>query len=150
HVDYAYYMKGLIHYSDAEGFFGKYWGQGRKERDTSSLRKAYSAFNTLITTFPQSTYTPDAKLRLVFLRNLLAENELVAAEYYLRRGAYLAALNRASFVVANFDQSPSIPDALAIMVKAYRKMELPDLAQDTYSVLALNFPQSPYLDKLRS
>lgn len=148
HVDYAYYMKGLIHYSEAEGMFGKYLPNDRSERDPTSLRKSYNAFKAVVTAFPRSRYTPDAKLRMVYLRNVLADNELVAGNFYYKKGAYLAAANRANYVLANFDQSPAIPAALALMVKAYRKLDQPILAQDAYQILAINYPQSPYIEEL--
>jgi len=148
HVDYAYYMKGLIHFSEAMGYWNRFLPLDREDRDPTAAKKALNNFNILVQTFPQSEYIEDAKLRMVYLRNLLADNELVAARFYMQKGAYMAAANRASFVVANFDQSPSLPEALAIMVEAYRKLELPRLANDSYQVLALNYPNSHYLKKL--
>jgi outer membrane protein assembly factor BamD len=147
-VDYAYYMKGLIHYSESLGFFTKYLPMERVDRDATSAKKAVQAFQVLTTTFPNSIYTEDAKQRIVYLRNLLAETELVAARFYLRKGAYLAAANRASNVISQFDQSPYMAEALYIMVRAYRKLDLPQLANDSYRVLALNYPESRYLQDL--
>lgn len=147
-VDYAYYMKGLIHYSESLGSFTKYLPMERVDRDATSPKKAVQAFQVLITRFPNSIYTQDAKQRIVYLRNLLAETELVAARFYFRKGAYLAAANRASNVISQFDQSPYMAEALAIMVKSYRELELPQLANDAYRVLALNYPDSKYMQEL--
>jgi outer membrane protein assembly factor BamD len=147
-VDYAYYLKGLIHYTEAVTVFSKYLPLQREERDTTPLKKGLAAFNTLITNYPQSMYAPDAKLRMVHMRNLLATSELVAARFYMQKKAYLAAANRCAYVIANFDQTPTMPEALAIQVQAYRKLKLNDLANDSYRVLKLNYPQSSYIKEL--
>lgn len=147
-VDYAYYMKGLIHFSETEGFLSNYLPSRRQDRDSSSAKKAIAAFNTVITQYPRSIYVENAKMRLVFLRNLVAQSELTAARFYLQKGANLAAVNRASYVIANFDQTPSMPEALAIMVMAYRNLELPELAQSSYEVLKLNYPNSSFVEEL--
>lgn len=147
-VDYAHYMKGLIHFSEAEGFFSRYLLISRNDRDMTFAKKGVAAFNYILTTYPDSIYAPDSQYRMLYLRNLLAENEIVAASFYLRKGAYLAAANRANYVIANFDQSPSMPEALFILTQAYRLLELPDLADDAFRVLALNYPDSDYTAKL--
>jgi outer membrane protein assembly factor BamD len=147
-VDYAYYMKGLIHFSEAMGFFNRYLPMEREDRDPTPAKKALSAFTLLTQQYPNSQYANDAKQRIIYLRNLVAQNELVAANFYLRKGAYLAAANRASFVVTNFDGSPSLAEALSIMVKAYRALELNDLANDAYRVLALNYPDSRFTQEV--
>jgi len=147
-VDYAYYMKGLIHYAEAVTVFSKYLPLQREERDTTPLKKGLSAFNVLVTNYPNSIYTPDAKLRMVYMRNLLATSEVVSARYYMKKGAYLAAANRCAYVIANFPGTSSVDEALALQVKAYRELQLPDLAQNSYRVLVLNYPHSPYLKEL--
>jgi len=139
-VDYAYYIKGLIYFSESLGYFTKYLPMEREERDPTSPKKAFAAFSVLIIQYPHSVYVQDAKQRMIYLRNLIAENELVAARFYMRKGAYLAAANRANSVIAQFDQSPSIPEALRIMRDAYRELNLNDLANDADRVLALNYP----------
>lgn len=148
HVDYVYYMKGLVHYSQALGLFSKYLPMEREERDPLPAKKAFHAFQVLTTAFPHSLYAPDAHLRMIYLRNLLAKSNLLSAHFYLKKGAYLAAANRANYIIANFDQSPSIPEALAIMVQAYRQLNLMDLAHDAQRVLVLNYPDSPLLKTL--
>jgi outer membrane protein assembly factor BamD len=148
-VDYAYYLKGLIYFDEALGFMGKYLPIEICSRDPSSAKKAIHAFYDLIKAFPNSCYAEDAKQRIVYLRNLLADSELVAARFYMVKGAYLAAANRASFVIANFDQTPSLPEALYIAVLANRELDLPDLANDNLEVLAINYPNSDYLELLK-
>ena len=147
HVDYAYYMKGLINFNEALGFYGKYF-KDHEERDTTTAKKGIQAFNSLLSAFPNSTYAPDAAQRVLYLRNQVAAHELVAARFYMRKGAYLAASNRANIVIEEFDQTPSMPEALAIMINAYRKLELNHLADDAYRVLVLNYPNSPYVEEL--
>lgn len=149
HVDYVYYMKGLIHFNESLGFFGKYL-KGNEERDPTSAREGIQAFSMLVSTFPDSIYAADATLRLVYLRNVLAAHELVAARYYMRKCAYVAAINRANVILTEFDQSPSMPEALAIMVEGYRALELPELAQDSYKILVLNYPGSNLIEALDS
>lgn len=148
HVDYAYYMKGLIHYNESLGYFSKYLPMEQRDRDVSSAKKGLVAFQTLISQYPDSIYTNEAKQRMIYLRNLLAESDLVVARYYLRKGAYLASANRAGFILAQYDQSPSMPEALAIMVQAYRKLHLHDLANDAYQVLVYNYPDSEFAKQL--
>ncbi|MBS0288535.1 MAG: outer membrane protein assembly factor BamD [Proteobacteria bacterium] len=147
-VDYAYYMKGLTHYSETQGFVTNYLPIERADRDITSLKKSLQAFQILTTRYPQSIYVMDAEQRMIYLRNVLAENELFAARFYLNKGAYLAAANRASIVITQFDRTPSMAQALFIMIQAYRKLELYDLANDTYRVLAFNYPDSIYLNEL--
>lgn len=149
HVDYAYYLRGLIYFEESLGFFGKYLPIEVKDRDPTSAKKALHAFYSLIKAFPDSCYVDDAKQRIVYLRNVLAENELVAARFYMIKGAYVAAANRASYVIANFDQTPSLPEALYIAVLANRNLKLNDLAEENYAVLALNYPRSNFLELLR-
>ncbi len=147
-VDYAYYLKGLINYEESFGTLGKYLPMESCDRDPTSAKRALNAFYDLIKAFPHSRYTNDAKQRVIYLRNLLAENELVAARFYMVKGAYVAAANRASYIVANFDQTPSIPEALYIAVAANRKLELFDLANTNYEVLAYNYPDCEFVELL--
>lgn len=147
-VDYAYYMKGLIHFSETVGFWGRYFPMNRAERDPLSAKKALASFQHLVNNYPNSVYANDAKKRMIYLRNLIAENELFAARFYLKKGAYLAAANRSNYIIVHFDKAPQTEEALAIMVQAYRALERDALAQDAYTVLQLNFPQSEFVKKL--
>ncbi len=148
-VDYAYYLKGLAAYKiDADSFLGFVAGK-RSQRDPKSARQAFQYFSELIKRFPESEYSADARQRMVYLRNLLAEYELNVANYYLKRGAFLAAVNRAKYVLENFQRTPSVPDALVIMVQAYRKLGTSDLAGDALRVLESNYPEHPQLAVLK-
>lgn len=140
HVDYAYYLKGLIYFSRDIGFLGRVFQQDTSSRDTSSGKLAFSEFTTLVKRFPQSKYAPESRLRALYLRNSLAQHEIHVASYYITRKAYVAAVNRCKYVIQNFDQSHALPDALKIMAIAYDKLELPVLAADARRVLQTSYP----------
>ncbi|MBF0471617.1 MAG: outer membrane protein assembly factor BamD [Gammaproteobacteria bacterium] len=139
-IDYAYYLRGLASYDLDPGFFEKLGGQDRSERDPQRARESFNYFKQLVTRFPESRYKPDSIERMKKLRNSLARYEIHVADYYLRRGAYIAAINRAKYVVENYRQTPSVPDALKIMVRGYRQLDMKGLADDTLRVLELNHP----------
>lgn len=146
-VDYAYYMRGLANYNEGKGLFERFTTTDLTERDPGAARQSFNDFSQLVTRFPNSEYAPDARYRMIHLRNLLARYEINVANYYLRRRAFIGALNRGRFVVENFPQSPSVPDALAVMVQSYLLLELDDLANDSLIVLRENYPDHPNLDK---
>ncbi len=147
-VDYAYYLKGLAYYSQNQGFFDQFLPRDETMRDPGdTARNSFAAFNELLTKFPESSYTPDARQRMIHLRNLLARQEIHVANYYFVRGAYLAAANRGRYVVENFQQSPAVPDGLAVMAQAYHLMDMQDLSNDAAQLLAENYPQHPALDE---
>lgn len=146
-LDYAYYMKGLSSYSVDRGLLERFIPSDFTERDMGPARESFEDFNRLINRFPNSVYAADARQRMVYLRNLLAAYELKAADFYMRRGAFVAAANRGRYVVENFDTSPAVPDGLAIMAKAYAELGLEDLKQSTVDVLRHNFPDHSALDQ---
>lgn len=139
HVDYAYYLKGLVNFDEDLGLFGEGFHPNMSERNPKAPREAFDAFKDLITRFPNSKYAADSKLRMQYLVNALARHETQIASYYLRRGAYVAAINRANGVLTEFPQAPAIRDALQIMVKAYDAMGMKDLRDDSQRVLEKNF-----------
>jgi outer membrane protein assembly factor BamD len=149
-VDYAYYMRGLATFDQGSNLMERLFPRDRSQRDPSSVREAFNYFKELVTRFPDSRYTPDAIKRMLVLRNNLAKHELNVANYYMRRGDYLAAANRAKYVLEHYQRSTSMPGALVIMVKAYREMALPKLAADAQRVLELNYPNDPGLAELKS
>jgi outer membrane protein assembly factor BamD len=139
HLDYMLYLKGLIHFNeDINSMLGTLFKQDPSERDPASMHNSFDAFKELVTRFPDSIYTPDAKLRMQYLLNTLASSEIHAASYYLRRGAYVAAVNRAKGVLTDFPQTPQTRDALQIMIQAYDAMGMKDLSKDAKRVLDLN------------
>lgn len=146
-VDYAYYMKGLSAYSIDQDIFDRFIPTEYAERDTSHAKEAFGEFSQLVARFPASPYAADARARMVYLRNMLARHEILVANYYFRRGAYLAATNRGTYVVENFQQTPAVADGLAVMAQGYILLGYDDLARDTIAVLALNYPDHSSLDK---
>lgn len=144
-VDYAYYLKGLINFNDDIGFLGYVVTQDLSDRDPKAARDAFEAFKELSTKFPESKYTPDAIKRLNYLVNALASHESYVAQYYFRRGAYVAAVNRAQSLLKTYPETPATEAGLAVMVRAYDKMGLPELSKDAQRVLEKTFPKSPYL-----
>jgi outer membrane protein assembly factor BamD len=144
-LDYALYLRGVINFNDDLGLFGNFTGQDLSERDQRAARDAYQAFKQLVDQFPQSKYTPDARSRMEYIVNSLASYEVHVARYYYRRGAYVAAANRAQQAVTEFQQSPSVEEALFIMMESYDKLQLPELRDDAGRVLRKNFPESRFL-----
>ena len=140
-VDYAYYIKGLVYFERTPNAFESMFGVDMSERPPQDARKSFEAFGRLVQQYPQSEYAPDAHQRMVYLRNRLAEYEIHVAGYYMRRGAYVAAINRCKGVLEAYDGAPATRDALLIMIDAYNKLGITDLAAETEQVLALNFPE---------
>ncbi|MFP4208563.1 MAG: outer membrane protein assembly factor BamD [Wenzhouxiangella sp.] len=138
-VDYAWYLKGLVHYDDAMGFLRQIFPDQVVDRDQQSTRRAFTDFRELIQRYPQSRYVADARQRMVFLRNVMADYEIEVGEYYFRRGAYIAAINRARYTIENYPGAPANVDALALMERSYARLELDELAQDTRQVLEHNY-----------
>ncbi|MEP0202324.1 MAG: outer membrane protein assembly factor BamD [Halioglobus sp.] len=146
-VDYAYYMKGLSAYTGNEDVFARFVSTDQTKRDTSQAKEAFAEFAQLVARFPDSPYAADAKARMVHLRNLLARHEINVANYYFRRGAYLAATNRGKYVVENFQRTPAVPDGLAVMAQGYILLGEDELARDAINTLALNYPNHPSVNK---
>ncbi|HXU92591.1 MAG TPA: outer membrane protein assembly factor BamD [Gallionella sp.] len=140
HVDYAYYVKGLANFNGEIGILKSIGGQDPTERDPKAAQDSFAAFKELVTRFPDSKYAPDSKVRMHYLVNALAKYELHVASYYLRRGAYIAAANRAQGILAQYPNSPSTREALEIMVQAYDALGMADLRDDAKRVLAKNAP----------
>lgn len=148
HVDYVYYIKGLTSFNQGRGLLSGILPVDDSQRDPGAARQAFDDFSELVRRFPDSEYAEDAAQRMVYLRNNLARYELHVANYYMRREAYVAAANRAKYVVENYQRTPSVSDALVLLVKAYREMGLYDLAADSLRVLELNFPAHSAIPEL--
>ncbi|MBK9160551.1 MAG: outer membrane protein assembly factor BamD [Nitrosomonadales bacterium] len=138
HVDYAYYVKGLANFNGEIGILKSLGGQDPTERDPRAAQESFNAFKDLVTRFPDSKYAPDSRLRMQYLVNALAKYELHVARYYLRRGAHIAAANRAQGILSQYPNSPSTRDALQVMVQAYDALGMTDLRDDAKRVLAKN------------
>ena len=143
-VDYAYYLKGLANFNGDLGILGYLSQQDLSERDPKGARESFDAFKELVNKFPESRYAEDSTARMKYLVNTLASNEVHVARYYLKRGAYVAALNRAQAAVKTYPFAPANEEALFVMIKAYDKLGLGDLRDDTERVMRKNFPQSDY------
>ena len=146
-VDYAYYLKGLVAFEQDRGFLSNVVSVDPSTRDPGAARDSFNDFSQLIRRFPNSEYAPDAQKKMKYLRNLLAAAEVNVARYYISRGAHIAAANRGRYVLENFQGAAAVPDALAIMVEAYRRLELFELADQALLVLTSNYPEHESLDE---
>ncbi|VAW72255.1 Outer membrane beta-barrel assembly protein BamD [hydrothermal vent metagenome] len=144
-VDYAYYLKGLINYRQKNSILEKVFPVDPSTRDPGVARKSFFDFKKLVTKFPNSKYAKDARQRMLYLRNNLAKHEIVVAKYYIQRGAHIAAVNRAKYVLEHYDGSPSVRGALEIMITSYDKLGLEKLRQSSLRVLKHNFPNHPWI-----
>lgn len=146
-VDYMYYLRGLVNFNDQIGFLNFIYEQDVTERDPKATREAYAAFKELVVKFPNSKYTPDSLDRMRYLLNAMSSYEVHVARYYYRRGAYLAAANRAMGIMNDYRDSPAIEEALFIMIRSYDKLGMTELRDDTMRVFKLNYPTSKFLDE---
>ncbi len=137
-VDYAYYLRGLATFPARKSIFEFVFPQDESKRDPNSSLESFNHFEQLVKKFPDSKYTADALIRMRYLRNKISKHELHVAKYYMRVGAYIAAADRASFVVEHYQQTPAVSEALLLMVEAYTKMDQPRLAQDAQRVYDFN------------
>lgn len=144
-VDYAFYLKGLVNFNEDLGLLGSISDQDLTERDPKAAHEAFDTFKELSSRFPESKYAADARLRMSYLVNALAAHEVHVADYYYRRGAYIAALNRAQTSINTYPDAPANEQALAVMTRSYDAMGINDLRDDTERVIKKNFPNSPYL-----
>ena len=141
-LDYALYLQGLINFNDNLGLLSSLARQDLSERDQQAARDSYQSFKQLVDQFPQSLYADDARVRMNYIVSALAAYELHVARYYYRRGAYVAAANRAQVVISEFQQSPSAEEALFVMMQSYDKLGLTELRDDAERVLKKSFPQT--------
>jgi outer membrane protein assembly factor BamD len=138
-VDYAYYIKGLTQFERNPNFIERWFNADLTYRPPIDARKSFQAFQTLLQRFPNSEYAEDSRQRMIFLRNRLANYEVYVADYYLKRGAYVGAINRCKYTIENYDGAPQIRRALQIMAASYDKLGLKDLAEESQKVLRENF-----------
>jgi outer membrane protein assembly factor BamD len=137
--DYAYYMKGLVSFARQANMIERFFNADLTKRPPNDARKSFDSFAALIQRYPQSIYAPDARQRMIYLRNRLADFDLHVAEYYMKRGAYVAAMNRARYVVENYDGAPAVQPSLAILIDAYRALKMNDLAANAETVYKANY-----------
>ncbi|KAA0876342.1 outer membrane protein assembly factor BamD [Nitrincola tapanii] len=139
-IDYAYYLKGLTSFEEDRSFLARFLPLDETQRDPGAALDSFESFSILLNRYPDSEYAPDAQRRMQYLKNRLAIYEIHVASYYMKREAWIAAANRGRYVVENLQETPAVPDALAIMAEAYSKIGMHDLAENALDVLRLNFP----------
>jgi len=149
-VDYAYYLKGLVTFNEDLGLIAKFSDQDMTERDPQAMRESFESLNELVTRFPEGRYTPDAIKRMQYLVNALASYEVKVAEYYYRRRAYVATVNRAQYAITIYPRAPALERAFIVLVQAYQAMGLTDLQRDSERLLELNFPESRLLAETKA
>lgn len=152
HVDYAYYIKGLINFRGHVGLVN--WLLGAKDdpsdHDPKAARDSYEAFRELVERFPKSRYAEDSRQRMAYLFDAQARFETKVARFYYEHGAYVAAVNRCKYALETYPRTPATEDALGIQALSYQKLGMTKLYQDTLRVLKTNFPSSRYLGELTS
>ena len=146
-LDYALYLKGLANFNDNLGLFGNISRQDLSERDQKAAKESFESFRELVTRFPESRYTPDARARMGYTVNSLAQSEVHVARYYYSRGAYVAAINRAQSAIADYRDVPALEEATFIVFKSYDALGMTQLRDDTRRILEKSYPQSEFLTK---
>jgi outer membrane protein assembly factor BamD len=144
-LDYALYLKGLVNFNDNLGLFSSLAQQDLAERDPKQAKESFEAFRELVVRFPNSKYAEDGRLRMAFIKNSLARSDVHVARFYYKRGAYVAAINRAQATVQEYRDVPAVEEALFIMVQSYDKLGLNQLRDDTKRVLESTYPNTPFL-----
>ena len=140
HTGYAFYMKGLAAFTDDSGLFSRYFQSDLAKREVVMAQTSFGELSEFISRYPESKYVPHAKQRMIYLRNLLAEHEIYVADFYMKRGAYLAAIGRAKYVIENLPNTPQTPFALSILVEAYEILEYEELKKTSLEILNANYP----------
>ena len=140
HTGYAFYMKGLAAFTDDSGLFSRYFQSDLAKREVVMAQTSFGELSEFISRYPESKYVPHAKQRMIYLRNLLAEHEIYVADFYMKSGAYLAAIGRAKYVIENLPNTPQTPFALSILIEAYEILEYEELRKTSLEVLNANYP----------
>jgi outer membrane protein assembly factor BamD len=146
-MDYALYLKGIVNFNDDLGIFGFVARQDLSERDQKAAKESFESFKELVNRFPESRYTPDARARMTYIVNSLAQYEVHVARYYYSRGAYVAALNRAQSALTDYQDVPALEEALFILLRSYDALGMTQLRDDTRRVMEKSYPQSEYLSR---
>ena len=144
-VDYAYYFKGIVNYNRSVDFLDRFIPTDRSQRDPGSALDAFNDFAEVVKRFPDSKYAPDARQRMLYLRGNLARNEVNIAKFYVKQGAYLAAVDRCNHVIQHYQRTSAVRDALVTMIDAYKKLGKDDLATDAQRVLDLNDKEGKFV-----
>ena len=140
HIDYAYYLKGLAGFRDDVNFFSRFIEDNASMKDVSQAQSSFEDLSEFLDRFPNSVHAPHAKQRLIFLRNLLAKHEIYVSNFYIDRGAYIAAAARARYVIEHLPNTPQTPYALSNLITCYENLGYEDLKQETFTILEMNYP----------
>jgi outer membrane protein assembly factor BamD len=146
-IDYALYLKGIVNFNDNLGTFAFLSKQDLSERDQKAAKESFEAFKELVTRFPDSRYTPDARARMTYIVNSLAQYEVHVARYYFSRGAYVAAINRAQSALTDYHDVPALEEALFILMRSYDELGMTQLRDDAKRVMEKSYPKSEYLSR---
>ncbi len=146
-LDYALYLKAIVNFNDDLGMLSFLTRQDLSERDQIAAKESFESFKELTTRFPESKYTPDARLRMTYIVNSLAQYEVHVARYYYQRGAYLAAVNRAQAALVDYRDVPALEEALYIMVRSYERLGMEQLHEDSKRVMMTNYPNSRFFSR---
>ncbi|MFC5500047.1 outer membrane protein assembly factor BamD [Caenimonas terrae] len=146
-MDYALYLKGIVNFNDNLGAFAFLARQDLSERDQKAAKESFESFKELVARFPDSRYAPDARARMNYIVNSLAQYEVHVARYYYSRGAYVAAINRAQTALKDYQTVPALEEALFIMVRSYDALGMTQLRDDTRRVMEKNYPNSAFLGR---
>jgi outer membrane protein assembly factor BamD len=149
HIDYVYYMKGLMSFEQDFTWYQNLFNMDPAPHDLSGKRESFIAFNQVVRIYPDSIYAQDSALHMAFIRNQMARKEMMIADFYYERKAYVAAANRAAGVVQHYSGSPIMPHALEVMALSYKAAGLPDLAENSYRILAASYPDSPEFKRVQ-
>lgn len=146
-IDYALYLKGLVNFNENLGLFSFLYRQDLSERDQKAAKESFETFKELVNRFPESKYSVDARSRMIYIVNSLAQHEVHVARYYYTRGAYISAINRAQTAIADYRDVPVLEDAIFILYKSYEALGMTQLRDDAKRVMEQTYPQSEYLSK---
>lgn len=141
HAAYAYYLRGLAAFTDDSGVFSKYFESDLSKRDIQTAEQSFDDLSEFLARYPESPYASHAKQRMIYLKNILAKHEIYIAEFYMDRKAYIAAIGRARFVIEHMPDTPQVPEALSILVRAYDYLEYEDLKNKNLTILQTNYPE---------
>ena len=140
HTGYAFYMRGLASFTDDSGIFSRYFQSDLAKREVVMAQTSFDELSDFISRYPNSKYVPHAKQRMIYLKNLIAEHEIYVADFYMKRGAYLAAIGRAKYVIEHLPNTPQTPYALSILIEAYEILDYKELRQTSLDILKTNYP----------
>jgi len=140
-VSYAYYLRALSNFDKDRNFITEIFAQDPSKYDVTKLRQSFDDFTIVVNKFPKSKYAKDSRNRLIYIKNMIAENELYIAKYYSKRSAHVAAIERVKYMLKNYSGTPSSEEGLLVMINSYNNLKMKDLAYDTSRVLKENYPE---------